>query len=77
VTNWPLLASTPVPDDCLESTEVTHVLLAIGSLNYYARRGLSLEVVREDALQQFAQQCLAPVYQTPGYVLFRVRRESG
>ncbi len=77
VTNWPLLASTSVPDACLESTEVTHVLLAIGSLNYYVRRGLDLDVVREAALQQFAQQCLAPVYQTPGYVLFRVRRGSG
>jgi hypothetical protein len=71
--NWPLLAPRAAPPDCLRSAGVTHVLLNIGAMHSYGRRGLDSKPFRLDALKRFARDCLDPVYDNGGYAVFRVR----
>lgn len=72
LTNWPLLAGTSAPDDCLRSLGVTHVLVGDGTVNYYVSRGLRRDAVRLDALERFVARCLRPVLTVPGLTLYRV-----
>jgi hypothetical protein len=71
-TNWPLLAAAPGLDDCLHPLGVTHVLLGLGALNYYAAAGLDPERIRWRDFQAFARRCLRPVLDTGALVLFEV-----
>lgn len=72
-TNWPLLAPQLAPTDCLAAAGISHVLVGVGAVGYYIEGGLDLEVIQWAALQQFAQRCLAPIYRSPGFVLYLVR----
>jgi hypothetical protein len=71
--NWLLLAAAMPQDGCLESTNITHVLLAARSLGYYRSRGLDPTTLDWDRFPDFAARCLTPVEATGGWVLFRVR----
>lgn len=73
---WPLLATALGPQDCLERAGVTHVLLGTGTARYYIEGGLDRGVLREEAFRGFAERCLVPIYEGPGFVLFRVRERS-
>ena len=72
LTNWPLLAGTSAPDDCLRSLGVTHVLVGDGALKYYVSRGLNRDALRLDALERFVARCLRPVLTVPGLTLYQV-----
>ena len=72
LTNWPLLAGTSAPDDCLRSLGVTHVLIGAASIDTYVSRGLSRDAVRLEALERFIARCLRPVHIVSGLPLYRV-----
>jgi hypothetical protein len=73
LTNWPLLAGTSAPDDCLRLLGITHVLVGEGAVDYYVSRGLRRNAVRLDAFESFVARCLQPVLTAPGLTLYRVR----
>ncbi|NIR46558.1 MAG: hypothetical protein GWN99_19110 [Gemmatimonadetes bacterium] len=75
-TNWPLISTIMNEDDCLESMNITHVLLGLGSIRYYVMGGLDPERVRWNEFQQFAARCLEPIYQDVALVLFRVKSQD-
>ncbi len=77
VSNWPLLAQSPGVEGCLEGTDITHVLVAIGVVNYYALRGLSLHAIRWDQFESFRERCLEPALDVGGFVVFAVRPREG
>lgn len=76
--NWPLLAAALSPEACLPGAiGVTHVLVGIGSLRYYAfTGGLNPERIRWNEFRALADRCLEPVYGDELLILFRVRDES-
>lgn len=76
LTNWPLLAGTSAPDDCLRSLGITHVLVGNGAVDYYVSRGLRRDDVRLDALERFVARCLRPVLTVPGLTLYHVSPPS-
>ena len=76
LTNWPLLAETSAPDDCLRSLGITHVLLGRASLEYYLARGVDSSALRVHELQRFAARCLHPVVEAPGLTLYRIATPS-
>jgi len=76
LTNWPLLAGTSAPDDCLRSLGITHVLVGNGAIDYYVSRGLHRDAVRLDALERFVARCLRPVLTVPGLTLYKVAPSS-
>lgn len=69
---WPLLA-TLRPPDCLASAGITHVLANVGAARYFIRGGLDPGVLRWDAFEAFVEECLTPVFQGAGHVLFVVK----
>ncbi len=71
-TTWSLLAPIIEPGDCLQATGNTHVLLGVGAARYYVRGGVDQDLLRTEEFQRFAERCLVPIYDEPGYVLFRV-----
>ncbi|HSG81302.1 MAG TPA: hypothetical protein VLC48_03555, partial [Gemmatimonadota bacterium] len=72
--NWPLLASALAPSVCLNSIGVTHVLLGIGTLNYFAATGgLDPQRVRWSDFTEFADRCLDETYRNRLYILFRTK----
>ena len=75
-TNWPLLATALGPHDCLAATGITHVMLGQGAVEYYAEQGIDLEVVRWEALQDFAERCLTPLWEGRGFVVYGLRPDG-
>ena len=73
IVNWPLLSAKAVWPDCLRSVGITHVLLNVGAIQYYAVRGVDLAPLRLRALQRFAGHCLAPIHTAGGFTVFEVR----
>lgn len=74
LTNWPLLAPKAIGSpDCLSSTGITHILVSDLAIRYYVRRGTDPQVLGSDLFPVFAQQCLAPFYQGPGFRILEVR----
>jgi hypothetical protein len=71
ITNWPLLAPQLPRGACLTRLEISHVILATGSLRYYVSRGMDVELIQWDTFRQFADRCLRPIYEGPGFVVFR------
>ena len=71
ITNWPYLAGVLPEGSCGESVGASHLLLATAALNYYRLRGLDPERLQWGRFEGFAERCLEPVFQVPGYVLFR------
>lgn len=71
--NWLLLVPKLSSNNCLDGTGITHVLLGIGPLRYYVMRGIDPKRLQWEAFQQFARRCLAPLYQDPTLVLFKIR----
>jgi len=78
ILNWPLLSAKAAGPDCLRSAGITHVLVNRGAIAFYASR-LELAPLRLEALEQFARECLTPIYANDRFTLFRVRgaAESG
>jgi hypothetical protein len=76
LTNWPLLAGTSAPDDCLRLLGITHVLVGEGAVDYYVSRGLGRDDVGLDALDELVARCLRPVLTVPGLTLYQVRPPS-
>ncbi len=74
ITNWPYLAGVLPEGSCGEGVGASHLLLANAALNYYRLRGLDPDRLQWGRFQGFAERCLEPVYQVPGYVLFMWRR---
>jgi len=72
ITNWPFLVPRAAGPDCLRSAGITHVLLNLGAVHYYERRGLDLRPLRLDAFASFARDCLSPIYSSGGITVFRV-----
>src|SRR5207302_11308679 len=73
IVNWPLLSAKAAWPDCLRSVGITHVLLNVGAIQYYAVRGVDLAPLRLRALQRFAGHCLAPIHTAGGFTVFEVR----
>jgi len=71
ITNWPYLAGILPEGSCGEEGVADHILLASAALNYYRLRGLGAEKLQWGRFQGFAERCLEPVYQVPGYLLFK------
>lgn len=76
LSNWPLLAGTVAPEECLHSLGITHVLVGQASLAYYRSRGLEPEALRADALERFTTRCLRPVFSVPGTTLYAIRQSD-
>jgi hypothetical protein len=74
ITNWPYLAGALPEGSCGDEVGADYLLLANAALNYYRLRGLDPERLQWSRFQGFAERCLEPVYQVPGYVLFKWRR---
>lgn len=72
LTNWSLLAPLRGRLDCLRATDVTHVLVGTGVLEYYVRRGLDPKTVRWPSFRDFARRCLETMLEAPGFRLYRV-----
>lgn len=77
LTNWPLLARARSRLNCLGATDITHVLVSVGVLQYYFRRGLDPETVRWSEFKTFAERCLVEELSRPDFVLYRVPRNAG
>ena len=73
LTNWPLLAHRASKLNCLAGTGITHVLVNVGSVNYYLQRGLAPETIQWNIFQQFADKCLVRVFEGPSHVLYQVQ----
>ena len=73
IMNWPLLSTKAAWPDCLRSVGITHVLLNVGAIQYYALRGVDLAPLRLRALRRFTDQCLNPIHVAGGFRLFEVR----
>jgi hypothetical protein len=71
ITNWPYLAGVLPEESCGDEVGADYLLLASAALNYYRLRGLDPEKLHWDRFEGFAERCLEPVFQAPGYVLFR------
>ncbi len=69
-----MLAPKALTSDCLKVLGISHVLVNWGSLRYYAFRGLNVDLLQWDSFREFAETCLAPVYEGPGINVYRVRR---
>ncbi len=76
ITNWPYLVGVLPPGSCGENIGADYLLLASAALRYYQQRGLDPERLRWGEFEEFAGRCLDPVYQVPGYVLFRWRKPA-
>jgi hypothetical protein len=71
--NWPLLISGLAPSTCLESSNISHVLVKTDTLNYFLGRGLDPHQILWDQFGEFANRCLVPVERQPRFELYRVR----
>ncbi len=71
ITNWPYLEGALPEGDCGAAVGADYLLLSGAAVNYYRLRGLDPERLRWDRFQGFAERCLTPVFQSPGYTLFR------
>ncbi|MGH7827633.1 MAG: hypothetical protein ACREQ7_20955 [Candidatus Binatia bacterium] len=74
LTNWPLLANRASSLHCLGSTGISHVLFNRTALDYYLMRGLDANTVQLETFRQFEEECLLPVFEESGYVLYLVRK---
>jgi hypothetical protein len=73
LTNWPLLLAGLPPPMCLESSNISHVLVKTDILNYFLHRGLNSHQVLWDRFGEFADRCLVRVERQPGFELYLVR----
>ncbi|MFC1791260.1 hypothetical protein ACFL0I_02190, partial [Gemmatimonadota bacterium] len=76
ISNWPILAAVREGGGCLERAGFDHVLVALDTFRYYQTRGLENEGLRWDDFQSYREACLEEVWQSPGYVLFRLRAST-
>jgi len=76
ITNWPYFSGALPEGSCGEGVGADYLLLASAALNYYRLRGLDPDRLGWDRFQGFAERCLEPVFQVPGYVLFQWRPPS-
>jgi hypothetical protein len=75
LTNWALLAGKISNLNCLQATNISHVLLYRAALDYNLKRGLNPAATRWAEFQSFADNCLVPVYYgANGYVLYRITK---
>jgi hypothetical protein len=63
--NWALLSSRLDEDECLEETDITHVVLNNGALAYFSDGGLDLHLIQWRRWQEFRTRCLTLVNQIP------------
>ena len=76
VVNWPLLERQLEPGQCLVGEEITHVLMSVGAVSYYIRRGNDPDLFRWEEFVEFAKGCLGgePIFQQEqAFLLFRAR----
>lgn len=73
LTNWPLIAPYLSEDSCLRAVGASHLILALGSLGFYLNRGIDPDAIRLSELERFARRCLEPIYDGPGFIVFRTR----
>jgi hypothetical protein len=59
LSNWSYLAQSPVVDDCLRGTGITHVLVNTGALEFYTGRGARRDAFRLDQFERFRSRCVA------------------
>lgn len=71
--NWPLLALAPRDPGCLEESAFTHVLVNMVPLEYRLEHGFDPTDFEWPAFAEFSDRCLDPVYEGPGFTLFRIR----
>jgi hypothetical protein len=76
IRNWPLLVAGLAPSTCLESSDISHVLVKTDILNYFLSRGLDPHQILWDQFDEFANRCLVPVERQSGFELYRVRSAS-
>lgn len=73
IKNWQLLRRTPAFGNCLRDTNISHVMLGYGVLNYYLARGADPEGLLLPELTNFQERCLDPVYDDGhGFAVFRL-----
>lgn len=73
---WPVLAQTSSPARCLAGTGITHVLLNVGTLDFYLARGVSSNALKVDALRSFLARCGELRAEHAGFLLFQVQAED-
>lgn len=75
LSNWSWVSQSPRAKDCLDGTGITHVLVGVGSVEYYVNRGADPKAFRLDEFRAFRDRCLAPNTTIgPGVELFPLRR---
>ena len=72
--NWPLLSNALKPDECLRSTNVTHVLINEGTLKYFEKRGTKFSPTSLKGLQRFTDRCLDLVHETRAHRLYKLKK---
>ena len=72
---WPVLAQTSSPARCLAGTGTTHVLLNVGTLDFYLARGVSSDALQVDALRSFLARCGVLRAEHAGFLLFQIHAE--
>jgi len=84
ITNWTLLApKLGESDTCLETTDISHVLVNDLAVGYYVRRGTDPQSLQINSLPDFARRCLTMIHRGQGFILFSltpsdvVRAEPG
>lgn len=63
--NWALLSPRLNDDDCLEETDITHVVLNNGALAYFSDGGLDVHLIQWRRWQGFSARCLTLINQVP------------
>lgn len=74
--NWTLLSPAIQPPRCLETSGITHVLVATGVLGYFQLRGLDPASIGWEQFGPFASRCLVTVESGRGWTLLEVRAAS-
>ncbi len=70
LTNWALLAPyTKRHEDCLVSSDISHVLVSDAAVRYYARRGMDPRLLGLEDLSSFAARCLSVVHRGRGFTI--------
>lgn len=74
IMNWQLLSKAPALENCLRDTDISHVMLGYGVLNYYLARGADPVGLLLPELTAFQERCLETVYDDGrGFAVFRLK----
>jgi hypothetical protein len=71
--NWALIANRLPPEGCLELLNITHVMLHVGTLDWFVEQiSVDSDYLRWSAFEAFEARCLEPVLENSAFTLYRV-----